>query len=302
VRVRNFTAGAGSARVTLLALAGFALAVPAAFAQPGQPAPAQPSYSMQDANLKPALPGALQGVGIDQKLNAQIPLNLVFRDEAGRAVPLSSFLHAGKPVILALVYYRCPMLCTQILTGLESGLKAVSLNPGQDFEIVSVSFDPKDTPEIAAAKRQTYVKRYGRPNTINGWHFLTGDEASIKALTDAVGFHYKYDPATDQFAHASGIMIATPDGRLSKYFYGVDYSPRDLRLGLVEASANRIGSPVDQILLFCYHYDPATGKYGAVAMNLVRAAGAGFVLICGTFLAVVFRRERRSGMNMKRAE
>jgi protein SCO1/2 len=270
-----------------------ALAVTAAFAQPGQPAPAQQSYSMQDSNLRPALPGALEGVGIDQKLNARIPLDLVFRDEAGRPVPLSTFFQGGKPVILALVYYRCPMLCTQILNGLESGLKPVSLNPGRDFEIVSVSFDPKDTPETAGAKKQMYLKRYGRPGTANGWHFLTGDEANIKALTDAVGFHYKYDPATEQFAHASGVMLATPDGRLSKYFYGVEYAPRDLRLGLVEASLNKIGSPVDQILLFCYHYDPATGKYGAVVINLVRAAGAGFVLICGTFLAVVFRRELR---------
>ena len=270
-----------------------ALAATAAFAQPGQPAPAQQSYSMQDSNLRPALPGALQGVGIDQKLNARVPLDLVFRDEAGRPVPLSTFFQGGKPVILALVYYRCPMLCTQILNGLESALKAVSLNPGRDFEIVSVSFDPKDTPETAGAKKQMYLKRYGRPGTANGWHFLTGDEANIKALTDAVGFHYKYDPATEQFAHASGVMLATPDGRLSKYFYGVEYAPRDLRLGLVEASLNKIGSPVDQILLFCYHYDPATGKYGAVVINLVRAAGAGFVLICGTFLAVVFRRELR---------
>jgi protein SCO1 len=287
--------------VRVLSIGLFALAVRAALAQPGQPAPAQQSYSMQDANLKPALPGALQGVGIDQKLDAQVPLDLVFRDEANRPVQLSSFFQSGKPVILALVYYRCPMLCTQILTGLESGLKPVSLNPGRDFEIVSVSFDPKDTPEIAAPKKQMYIKRYGRPDTANGWHFLTGDEANIKALTDAVGFHYKYDPATDQFAHASGVMIVTPGGRLSKYFYGVEYSPRDLRLGLVEASENRIGSPVDQILLFCYHYDPATGKYGAVAMNLVRAAGAGFVLICGTFLAVVFRRELRSGLRKGRA-
>ena len=270
-----------------------ALAVTAAFAQPGQPAPAQQSYSMQDSNLRPALPGALQGVGIDQKLNARIPLDLVFRDEAGRPVPLSTFFQGGKPVILALVYYRCPMLCTQILNGLESALKPVSLNPGRDFEIVSVSFDPKDTPETAGAKKQMYLKRYGRPGTANGWHFLTGDEVNIKALTDAVGFHYKYDPATEQFAHASGVMLATPDGRLSKYFYGVEYAPRDLRLGLVEASLNKIGSPVDRILLFCYHYDPATGKYGAVVINLVRAAGAGFVLICGTFLAVVFRRELR---------
>ena len=271
-----------------------ALAVTAAFAQPGQPAPAQPSYSMQDSNLRPALPGALQGVGIEQKLDARIPLDLVFRDEAGRPAPLSTFFQSGKPVLLALVYYRCPMLCTQILNGLESALKPVSLNPGRDFEIVSVSFDPKDTPEIAGAKKQMYLKRYGRPGTSNGWHFLTGDEAPIKALTEAVGFHYKYDPATGQFAHASGVMIATPDGRLSKYFYGVEYAPRDLRLGLVEASLNKIGSPVDQILLFCYHYDPATGKYGAVAINLVRAAGAGFVLICGAFLAVIFRREVRA--------
>ena len=179
-------------------------------------------------------------------------------------------------MILALVYYRCPMLCTQILNGLESSLKAVSFNPGKDFEVVAVSFDPKDTPETAAAKKQMYLRRYGRPGTANGWHFLTGDEANIKALTDAVGFHYKYDPATDQFAHASGIMVADPRGRLSHYFYGVEYAPRDVRLGLVEASQNKIGNPVDQILLFCYHYDPATGKYGAIAMNMVRFAGAGF--------------------------
>jgi protein SCO1/2 len=194
------------------------------------------------------------------------------------------------------------MLCSQILTGLESALKAVSFNPGREFEVVAVSFDPKDTPEIAAAKKQNYVKRYGRPNTANGWHFLTGDETNIKALTDAAGFHYRYDPHTDQFAHASGVMILTPDGRMSKYFYGVEYAPRDLRLGLVEASQNRIGNPVDQILLFCYHYDAATGKYGAVAMNMVRGAGLAFVLICGTFLAIVFRREIRRGSLSPRTE
>jgi protein SCO1/2 len=271
------------------------MAAGALYAQPGTLAPALPSRTMQRSDLKPALPGALQGVGIEQKLNEQIPLDLTFRDEFGREVPLSSFFHAKKPVILALVYYRCPMLCTQILTGVESSLKAVSFNPGQEFEVVSVSFDPKDTPEIAAAKKQMYLRRYGRPNTANGWHFLTGDEANIKALTDAVGYHYKFDPETGQFAHASGIMIATPEGRLSHYFYGVEYAPRDVRLGLIEASQNKIGNPVDQILLFCYHYDPATGKYGAVAMNMVRFAGAGFVLIGGAFLLIVFRRERRAG-------
>jgi len=251
---------------------------------------------MQDANLNTALPAALQGVGIEQKLDRQIPLNLKFRDEAGREVLLSTFFRSSKPVILALVYYRCPMLCTQILNGLEGSLKAVSFNPGRDFEVVSVSFDPKDTVELASTKRQAILKRYNRPNTANGWHFLTGDEANIQSLADAVGFHYKYDQKSDQFAHASGIMILTPEGRLSRYFYGVEYAPRDVRLGLVEASQNKIGTPVDQILLFCFHYDPATGKYGAVAMNLVRFAGAGFVLIGGAWLLIAFRRERRNGI------
>jgi protein SCO1/2 len=263
-----------------------------AWAQPGQLAPAQPSYSMQDSNLRPVLPGALEGVGIDQKLNEQVPLNLMFRDEAGRAVPLSTYFGSKKPVILALVYYECPMLCTQILNDLESSLKAVSLNPGQDFEVVSVSFDPKDTPDIAASKKQLLLRRYNRPNTANGWHFLVGDPPNIKALTDAVGFHYKYDSKTQQFAHASGIMILTPDGHLSRYFYGLEYAPRDIRLGLVEASQNKIGNPVDQILLFCYHYDPSTGKYGALVMRLVRVSGAGFVLLCGAFIWMLSRREK----------
>jgi protein SCO1/2 len=273
--------------------------VSAVYAQPGQPAPAQPSYSLQDGNLKPALPASLQGVGIDQKLDYLLPLNLMFRDEAGRDVPLSSFFHAGKPVILAPVYYRCPMLCTQILTGLESCLKAVSFNPGQDFEVVAISFDPKDTPQLAASKKEMYLRRYGRPNTANGWHFLTGDEANIKAFLDAAGYHVKYDPKTDQYAHASGIMVATPDGRLSRYFYGVEYAPRDVRLGLVEASKNLIGSPADELLLFCFHYDPATGKYGAIAMNMVRFAGAAFSLVGGVFLFIMLRRDVRAGKRVR---
>ena len=270
-----------------------ALAAVSAFAQPGQPAPAQPSYSMQSSDLKLALPGALEGVGIDQKLDHRVPLDVKFRDEAGREVALSEFFRAKKPVILALVYYRCPMLCTQILTGLVSSLKAVPFTPGRDFEVVSLSFDPKDTPDLAAAKRTNYLRRYGHPETVNGWHFLTGDEPNIRTLTDAVGFHFKYDAATDQFAHASAILILTPEGRISRYFYGVEYAPRDVRLGLVEASAGKIGGPAEQVLLFCYHYDPATGKYGAVAMGGLRLAGAGFVLVCGAFLAMAFRRESR---------
>jgi protein SCO1/2 len=268
------------------------IAVTAALhAQPGQPVPAQTS-SMQDPDAKPALPAGLRGVGIEQKLNTQIPLEATFRDEFGRTVPLSSFFH-GKPVLLALVYYRCPMLCTQILNGVESSLKAVSLNPGRDFEVVSVSFDPKDTTENAAGKRKAILQRYGRPDTANGWHFLTGEEPSIRALTAAVGFNYRYDPGTGQFAHASAIMILTPDGRVSRYFYGIEYAPRDVRLGLVEASANRIGTPVDQILLFCFHYDPATGKYGAVAMNMIRFGGAIFATIGGMLLVILLRRDFR---------
>ncbi|HXB73512.1 MAG TPA: SCO family protein [Candidatus Acidoferrales bacterium] len=282
---------------TLLLL--FSLAA-AALAQPGQPAPVRPSLSMQDANLKPALPGSLQGVGISQRLDQSVPLDLIFRDEFGKTVTLASYFHAGKPVLLAPVYYRCPMLCTQILSGVASSLKAVSLTPGQDFEIVAFSFDPKDTPETAAAKKQLYLKRFGHANTANGWHLLTGDETNIKALTEAIGYHYKYDPATDQYAHASGVMLLTPEGRLSRYFYGVEYAPRDLRLGLVEASHNRIGNPVDEALLFCFHYDPATGKYGAVVMNLVRIAGAGFAMLCGVFLLIVWRRDLRADRRVLR--
>jgi protein SCO1/2 len=280
---------------------GFTLAVLAASAQPGQPAPMQPTYSMQSSNLKPALPGALQGVGIDQKLNQQVPLNLQFRDEFGRTLPFSTFFH-GKPVLLALVYYRCPMLCTQILNGVIGSLKAVSLEPGKDFEVVSVSFDPKDTFELAASKKQMYMRRFARTGSTNGFHFLTGDEPNIKALTDAVGFHYKYDAATEQFAHASGIMILTPEGRLSKYFYGVEYSPRDVRLGLVEASRNKIGNLADEVLLFCYHYDPTTGKYGMVALDSLRYFGALFFLLGAGWLVFAWRRDLRTDRQaLKRA-
>ena len=280
-------------------LAAFFLFTAALYAQPGQLTPAQPSYTMQDGNLKLKLPAGLEGVGIEQRLDRQVPLNLTFRDESGRDVALSTFFYSKKPVILAPVYYRCPMLCTQILTGLESCLKAVSLNPGQEFEVVAISFDPKDTPALAASKKQTYLRRYGRPNTANGWHFLTGDETNIKAFLDAVGYHVKYDPRTDQYAHASGLMIATPEGRLSRYYYGVEYAPRDVRLGLVEASQNRIGSPADQLLLFCFHYDPATGKCGAIAMNLVRFAGAAFSLVGGLFVFIMLRRDVRAGKRVR---
>ena len=269
-------------------------------AQPGQLLGPARQSAMQDANLQPALPGDLAGVGIDQRLDAQLPLDVALRDEYGRAVKFGDYFHAGKPVLLVPVYYRCPMLCTQILNGVAGSLKAVSLDPGKDFEVVAVSFDPKDTPEIAEPKKQAYLKRYGRPGTANGWHLLMGDEANVRRLMDALGYHYKYDPKTDQYAHASGVMIVTPDGRVSRYFYGIEYAPRDVRLGLVEASQNKIGNPVDQILLFCFHYDPSTGKYGAVALNLVRAAGAFTVLVGGMVLLFVLRRDVRGSRQDKR--
>jgi protein SCO1/2 len=235
-------------------------------------------------------PAALQDVGIDQRLNEPVPLDLVFHDESGAPVRLGTYF-GSKPVILALAYYECPMLCTLVLNGLASAMKVLSFDAGKEFEVVTVSFNPADTPALAAAKKQTYLKAYGRPGADAGWHFLTGDAAAIAQLTRAVGFRYKWLPEQQQFAHAAGIMVLTPQGKLARYFYGVEFSPRDLRLGLVEAAENKIGSPVDQLLLFCFHYDAATGKYGATAMGAVRVAGLLTVLALATFLAVMLRRE-----------
>lgn len=238
------------------------------------------------------LPPVLRSVGFDQRLDAQVPLDLVFRDEAGQAVHLGDYF-GKKPVILVLAYYRCPMLCTMVLNGLVRALLDVPFQAGKEFTIVTVSFDPRETPELAAAKKRTYLERYGREGAAEGWHFLTGEEDAIQGLTDAVGFRYTYDAKHDQFAHASGIMILTPKGRIARYFYDVTYSPRDLRLGLVEAAENKIGSPADQILLFCFHYDPAEGKYGPVIMNFVRLGGVLTILGLGAFLTILWRGERR---------
>ncbi len=240
-------------------------------------------------------PPMLRDVGIEQRLNTQLPFDLVFRDETGQSVRLGQYF-GSKPVILALAYYECPMLCTLVLNGLASALKVLSFDIGDQFEVVTVSFNPDDTPALAAAKKQTYLKAYGRTGAVGaraaaGWHFLTGDAAAIEQLTAAVGFRYRYVPEQKQYAHAAGIMVLTPQGRLARYFYGVEFAPRDVRLGLVEAADNRIGSPVDQLLLFCFHYDPTTGKYGAIAMNSVRAGGALTVLALATFLIVMWRRD-----------
>ena len=234
-------------------------------------------------------PEALRGVGIDQRLNELLPLDATFVDESGKEVKLADYF-SGKPVILALVYYTCPMLCNQELNGLMGTLKTLSFTAGREFNVVAVSFDPRDTPETAAAKRQAYIGRYQRPDAEAGLHFLTGAESSISALTEAAGFHYRFDSETNQYVHASGIMVVTPEGKLSRYFYGIDYSPRDLRLGLVEASDNKIGSAVDQVLLFCFHYDPVTGKYGPVIMNMIRLGG--LVTFIGLAIIVFVVRRR----------
>jgi len=239
------------------------------------------------------LPLAVQGVGIDQNLNAQIPLELNFKDETGQMVRLGQYFR-GQPVVLALVYYECPGLCDLVLNGLSHAMEQISLNVGSDYQVVTVSFNPKETWQLAGAKKANYVEKYQRTGAQAGWHFLTGREDAIKKLADTVGFRYNYDPVSNQFAHASGIMVLTPEGKIARYFYGIQYKPRDFRLGLVEASANEIGTTADQVLLFCYHYDPTTGKYGMAITEITRALGTATVLALGAFVFIMLRRERHA--------
>jgi len=237
------------------------------------------------ANVRP--PG-LKNVGIEQRLNQQVPPDLTFRDETGKAVQLGDYF-GKRPMILNLVYYQCPMLCGEVLSGLSSTLRVLKFEVGKEFDVLTVSFDPKETPEMAAAKKTEYLRRYGRPNAAEGWHFLTGPAASIDALTKAAGFQYQYDPKSGQFAHATAIVVLTPEGKIAQYYYGVEFAPKDLRLGLIQASQNKIGTVVDQVLLYCYHYDPDTGKYGAIISRVLQLAAGATVLILGTFLIVMFR-------------
>jgi len=250
------------------------------------------------SNLRPP---RLENVGIDQHLDSQIPPNLTFTDDTGRSVRLGEYF-GSKPLILNLVYYNCTMLCGEELAGLTSAMKLVKFDLGKEFEVVTVSFDPRETPAIAAAKKKGFIERYGRPGAAEGWHFLTGSADSINALTKAVGFNYRYDPKTNQYAHATAIMILTPQGHISRYLYGVDFPPKDLRLGLVEASQQKIGNPVDQVLLFCYHYDPATGKYGAIVGNILRLGGAITIVLLGGLLLVLFRLDKAASRRMARTQ
>ncbi len=256
-------------------------------------APARAQYAEGPKRSEPvnAKPGVLAQVGIDQKIGQQLPLDLVFKDETGRDVKLGDYF-GSRPVVLALAYYECPMLCTQVLNGMTGALKTLSFDAGRDFDVVVVSIDPKDNFRLAANKKMTYVAHYGRPATANGWHFLTGAEASIKPLAQAIGFRYAYDANIRQYAHGAAIYVATPKGVIARYLLGIDFAPRDLRLSLVEASNDQLGSVADKVLLLCYHYDPASGRYGAATLNAVRVGFVGTVTGFLAFLFVSLRRER----------
>ena len=236
-------------------------------------------------------PLALRDVAFEQRLNQHVPLDLVFRDESGKTVRLGEYVRE-KPVILNLVYFKCQDLCPMLLDGLVRSLRTLTFEMGKQFNVLTVSFDPSDTPALAAAKRTDYLRQYARPGGNIGWHFLTGDESSIRSLTQSVGFHYTYDARTGEFGHATGIVLLTPQGAISRYFFGIDFSPRDLRLGLIEAASEKIGSPIDQLLLFCYHYDPAAGKYTLLVTRIIRIAAAATVLVLIISFTVFMRRER----------
>jgi protein SCO1/2 len=257
----------------------------------GSPAFAQnPGGLAEPGDPTSARPGILGKIAIDQRIGHQVPADIPFVDENGSPVRIGDYF-GKRPVVLALVYYECPMLCTQVLNGLVAALGVLTFEAGREFDVVAVSFNPKEGPGLASQKKASYVQRYGRPQAAGGWHFLTGSQESITRLTDAVGFRYEYDKKIGQFAHGAAIEVLTPKGTIAKYFYGIEYSPRDLRLGLIEASDERIGSVVDDVLLFCYHYDPSSGTYGASVLGVVRLGGIATVLAFAVFLTVSLRRE-----------
>lgn len=264
--------------MAVLAIAGLLTAVP---------------LSADTALVEPEnMPGPLKEVRIDQKLGDVLPLDVSFVTEDGARVELGDYFKGERPVILAFVYYECPMLCSLILNGLATSLDVLNFTPGEEFDVVAIGIDPDETPAMAGESKTSTLQRYGRPETEAGWHFLTGAETDIRKVADAAGFGYDYLPSTDEYAHASGIMIVTPEGKLSQYFYGIEYPPKDVRLALVEASENQIGSLVDQILLYCYRYDPQVGRYTAVTMRILRITGALFVLGMIIFVWIAIRRDR----------
>ena len=269
----------------IVGVAALLLATGAALRAQGVPANTGPAAA--------AMPAALRNVGFEPPLNGQMPLDLHFRDETGRGVQLREFF-GQKPVVLAFVYYNCPMLCDQIQMGVVGTLRMLSFNPGRDYEVVFVSFDARETPEMAAAKKKTALNHFRRPETVSSWHFLTGSKESIDAVTRAANFRFRFDAKSNLFAHASGVMILTADGRISRYFYGVEYPGRDMRLGLVDASAGKIGTPIDHILLFCYHYDPTSATYSASILRIIRLGGILTILSIVGGIWISRRREVRA--------
>jgi protein SCO1 len=257
---------------------------------------AQAQYATGPQQMSPPSlqqPDILKRVGIDQKIGQQLPLDITFHDEAGRDVRLGDYF-GRRPVVLALAYFDCPMLCTQVLNGMTAALKTLNFDAGRDYDVVVVSIDPRDTPRVAGDKKMAYVASYGRPQTAAGWHFLTGADSSIKPVADALGFRYVYDPALKQYAHGAAIYVATPTGVVARYLLGIDFAPRDLRLSIVEASNNVLGTATDRVMLLCYHYDPATGQYGAATINAVRIGFVATVTGFLVFLFVSLRRERQA--------
>ena len=263
-------------------------AVALAQQQPGMPG----SMGHQTGIVASNVPPQFKAVTFAQRLNTRLPLDVAFKDETGRTVALGDYF-GKRPVVLAFVYYQCPMLCAQTMNGISMALKVIPFTPGKDFDVVFVSFDPRDTPEAANAKKRAHLVHWKTEDTADGWHFLTGDEAAIRQVTSAAGFTYEWDAKTGQFAHVSGVLTTTPDGRLSRYFYGVEYSPKDLRMALVESADGKIGSPIEELLLYCYQYDPATGQYGVVVMNLVRLGGLVTVVLLAGFVVMMRRRDAR---------
>ena len=259
------------------------------------------TYDPNQVGVSNGMPPILEKVGIEQKLNGQLPLDAEFKDENGNVVKLGNYFNNGKPVVLALVYYECPMLCNEVLNGLTGSLKGISFDAGKDFDIVAISFDARENekPDLAKNKKAGYMTRYERAGAENGWHFLTGTQPEIDKVTNAVGYNYKFDEATNQFAHAGGIMVLTPEGKLSRYFYGIDYAPKDLKFGLMDSAQNKIGNPAEQLYLYCFHYDPATGKYGLVILRVLRLFSLVTILGLGVMFFGFWRYNKRKTADLK---
>lgn len=259
------------------------------------------TYDPSNAGVSNGMPQQLQTVGIDQKLGSQLPLDAEFKDENGNVVPLGSFFNQKKPIILALVYYECPMLCNEVLNGLTGSLKGISFDAGKEFDVVAISFDARENDKagLTQNKKESYLNRYKRPGAENGWHFLTGTQSEIDKVTQAVGFNYSFDEKTNQFAHAGGIMIATPDGKLSRYLYGIDYSPKDIKFSLIDSADYKIGNPAEQLFLYCFHYDPASGKYGLAILRVLRIAAVATIIGIAALLLMFWRKGKRKEAGLR---